>query len=66
MLFIYFVLMRETTKELYKDIRQAYQDLSNIKEHGVQKHSDAWIRKTLAKKFYKNVSTIEAIIFHRV
>lgn len=59
-------MQKESTKQLYEDIRKENQRLSNIKEFGVQKHSDAWIRNTVAKKFYKTVGTIEAIIFFRL
>ncbi|MBV7268388.1 hypothetical protein [Winogradskyella luteola] len=54
------------TNEFYEAIRSEHERLINVTEYGVQKFSDAWIKHKLAKKFFREVRTIEDIIFYRV
>jgi len=57
---------KDKTLKLYEAIRKEHDRLLHVKEFGVQKHTDGWIRNFLAEKFYKSTATIENIIFHRV
>lgn len=59
-------MQKDNTIKLYQDVRKEHERLTNVKEFGVQKHTDAWIRNWLADRFYKSVATIENIIFYRV
>lgn len=56
-------MAKETTKQLYRDIRQEYQQLSELREFGVKKHTFAWVIQKLAKRYYKSPRTIENIVF---
>jgi hypothetical protein len=58
-------MAKESTIELYNDIRREYQKLTNITEFGVQKFTEAWIYNKLSKMFYKSPKTIENIVFYR-
>ena len=58
--------IKESTEQLYNAIRQEYNKLCGVKEHGVQKYSNAWILKNLATKYFKSSTTIENIIHYRV
>jgi len=58
--------MRATTVRLHNDIRKEFEQLSNIKEFGVQKYSTVYILNKISEKFYKSPKTIENIVFNRV
>lgn len=58
-------MAKETTLEVYKDIRKEWEKLYNTTEFGVKKYTDAWIFHKLAKLFYKSPKTIENIVFFR-
>lgn len=57
---------KNTTNQFYDTIRKEHERLTNVKEYGVQKFSDEWIRHKLASAFFREVKTIEDIIFQRV
>lgn len=56
-------MAKETTRELYRAIRQDYNKLSELREFGAKKHTLAWVLGKLAKKYYKSPRTIENIVF---
>jgi hypothetical protein len=58
-------MAKESTKELYSDIRKEYERLTKITEFGVQKFTEAWIYNKLSKMFYKSPKTIENIVYYR-
>ncbi|PQL92518.1 hypothetical protein C4S76_10610 [Apibacter adventoris] len=57
---------KETTEEKYRPVRIEYTKTSNITELGVQKYSDNYIIRALARKFFYSPTTIEKIIYSRV
>jgi len=54
------------TNQFYDAVRKEHDRLISVKEYGVQKFSDEWIRRKLAAVFFREVKTIEDIIFERV
>lgn len=58
-------MAKETTIEIYTDIRKEFQKLSEVKEFGVKKYTDSWIYAKLGKTFYKSPKTIENIVWQR-
>lgn len=54
------------TNQFYEAVRKEHERLTNVTEYGVQKFSDEWIRRKLATSFFREVKTIEDIIFERV
>ncbi len=58
--------VKDNTVRLYKDIKNEFLKLTNIKEFGVQKYSEKWIFAKISNKFYKSPKTIENIVFNRV
>ncbi|MBU2923039.1 hypothetical protein KO504_16945 [Winogradskyella psychrotolerans] len=58
--------VKPRTNEFYEAIRSEHERLINVKEYGVQKFSDHWIKQKLASKFFREVRTIEDVIFYRV
>lgn len=57
--------MREQTKQLYSQIKAEFLKLSEVKQFGVKKYTNAWIFNKLATDFYKSPKTIENIVFDR-
>lgn len=57
---------KRTTNQFYEAVRKEHERLTNVKEYGVQKFTDEWIRRKLAAAFFREVKTIEDIIFQRV
>lgn len=57
---------KELAEREYKDIREAYQKMKDVKEFGVQKYTNEYITRKVAHKFYKTPITVENIIYHRV
>ncbi len=57
---------KETTREFYKEIRESYQKLRNVREFGERKFTEKYIMERLAKKFRRAPKTLENIIYHRV
>lgn len=57
---------KQKTNEFYAAIRKEHERLTSVKEYGVQKFSDEYIRRKLASVFFREVKTIEDIIFQRV
>lgn len=55
-----------TTNQFYEAVRKEHERLTNVYEFGVQKYNDEWIRRKLASVFFREVKTIEDIIFQRV
>lgn len=55
-----------TTNQFYDAVRKEHERLTNVTEYGVQKYNDEWIRRKLASVFFREVKTIEDIIFQRV
>lgn len=55
----------KNTHRKYRDIRNRYKQLSEIKEYGVQKHSFDFIIAKIAFEFYLSPKTVENIIFNR-
>ena len=58
-------MAKETTLEVYKEIRKEWDKLNRKTEFGVKKYTDAWVFNKLAKMFYKSPKTIENIVFYR-
>jgi uncharacterized metal-binding protein len=57
---------KQKTNEFYNSIRNEYDRLLKITEFGVQKYHDNWIKAKLADTFFREIKTIEDIIFYRV
>ncbi|MFY0714110.1 hypothetical protein J1D01_10565 [Seonamhaeicola sp. NFXS20] len=57
---------KNTTNQFYAAVRKEHERLTKVTEYGVQKYSDEWIRRKLASVFFREVKTIEDIIFERV
>jgi hypothetical protein len=57
---------RDKTIQFYDAVRKEHDRLMSQKEFGVQKYSDSWIRQKLASMFFREVKTIEDIIFQRL
>ena len=63
-LFLY-MATRQRTIEQHEAIRREYCKLSQVKEFGVAKYSNAWIMNKVAQIFYKSPHTIERIVFSK-
>ncbi len=57
---------KHTTNQFYDAVRKEHERLTKVTEYGVQKYNDEWIRRKLATVFFREVKTIEDIIFQRV
>ena len=57
---------KSSTQELYDAVRKEHDKLTNIKEFGVQKYSDIWIKEKLSRVFFRSARTIDDIIFYRI
>jgi len=58
-------MQRKTTAELHEAIRAEHERLTNVKELGVQKYSNTWIRNKIAEKFFKSPVTIDNILWSK-
>lgn len=59
--------VRKTTQELYQTIREEYKRMSAPdKRFGIQKYTDRYIFAKIAKKYFRSVATIEAIVYGRL
>lgn len=59
--------IKPVTIELHNDIRKDYEKMSAPHpEFGVQEKTDAFIFRSLAKKYYKSWKTVEKIIYNRI
>lgn len=58
-------MAKQTTLDIYQDIKKEWKKLDEITEFGVKKYTDAWIYNKLAKMFYKSPKTIENIVWNR-
>lgn len=58
-------MAKKQTLRLYADVKRDFARLSEVKEFGVQKHTNAWILAYLGEKYYRSPKTIENIVFGR-